>query len=485
MADIAVTQGVRKGSHIFKGPDGHSYYYNKTMKGGRISLECVCRKWRNVWCRGRASVDSNGCQFRCTQRHTYHNKQHFQTQKFRFAVLSRCRKGDFTSFRQIYNEERRMMPPEIMRSVCANLPFVTIRPAMDRARRTSLPHIPRTLPDLAEMLSSNEHSGLANTLDGEDNIFAASGGDRNEGTAFVIFASKRMLDELAKTKKIFADATFCTPTGLECRQIWNLVKLRKHHIVPMVRVLMQKKNQTTYDLILQKLKDLRPSFRPREAMCDFEDAQINALKAQFPDILIHGCLFHSSKAIAGKAKKLRLGRFVRQNHSANSVTRSMCGLAFLPGNQIESGYKKLKRRAVREHVYNRLKSLFDYFEQYWLRRADILSVYNCPDRTNNACESDNRTLRAALKFKHPSVFCLLKGFLELEDDATQDIAVLDAVNKASRKRRSSVLANDQKIKDLLQELSEKSISCTDFLRRVSRSIQASYNRGFGFDDDFS
>lgn len=449
-----------------------------------MSLECVCRKTKNVWCRGRASVDSSGCDFRCTQRHTYHDKKHFLRQQFRFSVLSRCRKGDFTSFRQIYNEERRKLPANIGRSVCAHLPFVSLRPAMARARQVSLPCLPKTIPDLAGMLSSEDYAHLAKTLDEEDNIFAASGGCRENGTAFLILASDRMLDELARSKKIFSDGTFCTPAGMECRQIWNLVKLRKHHILPLARVLMQTKSQATYELILEKLKELRPRFRPSEVMCDFEAAQENAWLSKFPNARVHGCLFHSSKAIAGKAKKLKLKKLIRANHSANSIIRSMCGLAFLPSNSIGRGLKKLERRAKREDVWTRLEPLFKYFRKYWLRRAHILSVYGCPDRTNNACESDNRTLRALVKYKHASVFCFLRGVLESEDNAVQDIVVLNIPKKASRKRRSSVLANDSKVVDLVDGLQNGDFSCTDFLRKVSRTVQSSYNRGLGFEDDF-
>lgn len=75
-----------------------------------MSLECVFRKKKDIWCRGRASVDAQGTGFRVTQPHTFpHHKQHYLNRRFRHAVLSRCRKGDFTPLRQIYNEERRKL----------------------------------------------------------------------------------------------------------------------------------------------------------------------------------------------------------------------------------------------------------------------------------------------------------------------------------------------------------------------------------------
>ncbi|KAK3923979.1 Protein stu1 [Frankliniella fusca] len=410
---------------------------------------------------------------------------HFLRQRFRYQVLSRCRNGDFSALRLIYNEERGKLQPHITRAICASLPFVTLRPAMARARLQNLPRIPRTLSALADMLSSEEHKGLAQTLDKLDSIYAGSGGSEQQGTSFVILASKRMLAQLRRCQVAFSDATFCTPAGLECRQVWNIVKLRNHRIIPMVRVLMQTKSQRTYELVIDKLKELCPGFNPLEIMCDFEPAQEQAWNVHFPNAQVHGCLFHSCKAISGKAKKLRLKRLIEQNHSANSVVRSMTGLAFLPSNLIKGGLRKLARRAAQENVWPQLRGLFTYFRNYWLRRTDILSVYNCPDRTNNACESDNRTLRNAIKFKHPNIFCFLKGVLELEDDSTQDVVVMNGGLKASRLRRASVLGNDAKVVNLTRDLREGHISCTDFLRRVSRTVQVPFNRGLGLDDDFA
>ena len=124
--------------------------------------------------------------------------------------------------------------PDIAGRVCASMPYHSLRPAMQRARSKCLPPIPRTIPELVEILTSPETQHLGMTLDGEDHIYAGSGGDVTTGTAFVILASKRMMSRLARVRKLFADGTFCTPAGLECRQIWNLVTLRRHHVRPIL-----------------------------------------------------------------------------------------------------------------------------------------------------------------------------------------------------------------------------------------------------------
>lgn len=226
-------------------------------------------------------------------------------------------------------------------------------------------------------------------------------------------------------------------------------------IVPLARVIMQTKNQRTYELVLRKMVEIIPRFDPEEVMCDFEPAQENAVRTVFPRAAVHGCLFHSTKvrifvynlvyhrnvtcfllnifftifllffcflsiwwfglnfvilflqAIGKKARKLRLVSLIRRNHLANSIVRSMCALALLPSHDIPAALGKLARHAKREGVWDALHRLFLYFKTYWLRRKSILSVYECDDRTNNACESDNRTFRDSVKVKHANIFCFL------------------------------------------------------------------------------
>lgn len=117
--------------------------------------------------------------------------------------------------------------------VCASMPYHALQSAMQRARAKCFPHLPRTIPELVEILTSAEHQYLGQTLDGKDHLYAGSGGDVTQGTAFIILASKRMMSRLARVNKLFADGTFCTPAGLKCRQVWNLVTLRRHHVRPI------------------------------------------------------------------------------------------------------------------------------------------------------------------------------------------------------------------------------------------------------------
>ena len=105
---VRAAAGVRDGSHIIEGHDQHTYHFNRVMTGGRISLRCSFAKTKEFFCRGRASVDSSGRNFKATQPHTHPKQTHFfEARKFRTKVLDRCKSGDWAPLRVIYNQERR------------------------------------------------------------------------------------------------------------------------------------------------------------------------------------------------------------------------------------------------------------------------------------------------------------------------------------------------------------------------------------------
>lgn len=101
---VSIEDGIRQGTHFIHGPDGYSYHFNREMKGGRLSLECL--SYRST-CRGRASVNGEGREFRQTQRHNHAPDWCLlHERRFRSAVLSRCRNGDTETLRTIYDQER-------------------------------------------------------------------------------------------------------------------------------------------------------------------------------------------------------------------------------------------------------------------------------------------------------------------------------------------------------------------------------------------
>jgi len=105
---------------------------------------------------------------------------------------------------------------------------------MVRARRENLPPVPHSLSELATLLENPNHEFLVKTLDGQDVIYMGKFGYSAHGTRCVMLASRRMLQYMSSPDspvlQVLSDATFCVPTALNCRQVWNIVTLRRNHV---------------------------------------------------------------------------------------------------------------------------------------------------------------------------------------------------------------------------------------------------------------
>ena len=71
-------------------------------------------------------------------------------------------------------------------------------------------------------------------------------------------------------------------------------------------ILLKNKTQITYLDALKELLDQssRENFilKPKEVICDFELAAINAVKQVFPNVVVKGCHFHFCQALKKNIK---------------------------------------------------------------------------------------------------------------------------------------------------------------------------------------
>lgn len=284
-----------------------------------------------------------------------------------------------------------------------------------------------------------------------------------------------MLRYMRRVRLVFSDGTFVVPVNLGCSQIWVLVTVRLNKLIPLGWVLMQSRLTECYIVALQAIRQLVPEFRPNEIMCDFEPAEQAAWGHVFPNAERYGCYFHHCKATTEMANELHLTALLRENMLADSVVRSLCAIPLLPTEHLARGFASVLRRAMR-HGLDELGPLFAYYLRTWLSpaRLRILSVYDSENRTNNVCESHNRTLRAEVKVHHPNIFQLIAAFVRYEDIVKQDLNGLNAGIRG-RSRRISALTNDRRIKAFTEDFEEGNISIGSFLRRASRRIQNVYN----------
>ncbi|OWZ07445.1 hypothetical protein PHMEG_00020157 [Phytophthora megakarya] len=237
---------------------------------------------------------------------------------------------------------------------------------------------------------------------------------------------------------LFVDGTFrCVPdTFAQCVVIMVHDRGTKLY-VPVFFVLCTAKTYDTYWNLLQFVSNAcGEPIKPKEVVCDFEAALINAVSDWFPQAAVIGCLFHFKQACKRRMMKDR-------------VHEDQVKVAMLPGfldmltviehDKIASlGIPWVKRaiqeRCIKDNInYTGTKwaTFWKYFERTWLKlfppKFWNVHGYSNPivARTNNPLERFNRELNAAFGTPHPS----LPRFIQtVEDIARRRVLLRDDIN---------------------------------------------------------
>ena len=154
----------------------------------------------------------------------------------------------------------------------------------------------QTLAGSALPLTSSEMAfprELTKTFKGDQFLIYDSGRIEKR---IVIFATRRNLERLSKSRQWYANGTFKTVLLL-FHQLYTVHRLRKNDSLPLVFGLLPDKTEETYTKFLQEIKNIEPSCAPLSIRIDFERAMMNACLKEVLNIEINGCFFHFSQCI--------------------------------------------------------------------------------------------------------------------------------------------------------------------------------------------
>ncbi|XP_034233004.1 uncharacterized protein LOC117640562 [Thrips palmi] len=470
--------GFKAGSRVFYTSDGFYYYKNRTMNGGRVSLECtINRKSTGARCPGRASCNNRGTELKVTTPHNHAGSKSFKEKRqLRSAILDRCRTRDPSAYHEIVAQESQGYPRRIRVGNDHN----TLRSAMRRARLSRYPKIPSTISELGELLRKRKNRQITRTQDGRQNIYFGSVGSSRRKTRCVIFMSKRQQARLRRAKKLFADGTWdARPSKPNSRQLFTISTCTKDKRgLPLAFVLMQSRTQPAYEELLSTLRDC--GCDPRVVHTDFEVAQYNAWKTVFGrQLRVEGCLYHYVVRLREKAKKLRLAQLLKRNRRADSIVKSCNALPLLPSHRIRKGLATIERRARRNGLHGQLAPFFQYMRTTWIPRRNIMSVCYSEDRTNNISESLNHALSLAVKQRRPNIWLFIDALVRLEERLAQDLYNLRRGKRVNRLRKTSAVMNDDVIRQMTGSLNTGDISLTTFLKQAAYRVENVWNPVYG------
>ncbi|XP_011696429.1 PREDICTED: uncharacterized protein LOC105455076 [Wasmannia auropunctata] len=137
-------------------------------------------------------------------------------------------------------------------------------------------------------------------------------------------------------------------------------------------------------------------------MSDYEKAAISAMNQKFPAVAIHGCWFHYSQALVRKWQKLGLA-------DAPSELLSMAKtMALAPSDLFEESLNIMEIFSSNlTNKYPAIADFIQYVKNTWLPIASKVSVYGCPNRTNNLVESFYASITRKLGFTSSNLWKFL------------------------------------------------------------------------------
>ena len=167
-----------------------------------------------------------------------------------------------------------------------------------RQKSGNSPSEPSTLVDL---LLPREYRQLK---DGTEFLMYDSGPTNDR---ILIFSTQKNLQYLAESTSIFSDGTFSAAPGKLFSQLYSIhACILSGAVIPLVYALLPNKTMATYNRLFGALKNLQPQFTPIMWMTDFELAAINAIRQNFPGVVITGCFFHMQQCMWRKIQSLGL-----------------------------------------------------------------------------------------------------------------------------------------------------------------------------------
>ena len=167
---------------------------------------------------------------------------------------------------------------------------------------------------------------------------------KEDGQRIIIFCSDWGLGMMSKVKSLHSDGTFKTSAQF-FYQLYIIHSWYKQHMFPSAYVLMTKKSESSYKLVLQELKTaaltLGFELHPSIILTDFELAAINAYKFHFPRASILGCIFHFGQCLYWKI--VDLGMKVEYSNDINlrKWFKKVISLGLVPPDKVCDGFEIL------------------------------------------------------------------------------------------------------------------------------------------------
>ena len=281
----------------------------------------------------------------------------------------------------------------------------------------------------------------------------------------LVFARRRALRDLARSKIWYCDGTFKAALNI-VNQLYTIHYRRHGAVFPGVYILMENRTRETYYSVFSAVKAALPADMrngPELISSDFELAATIAFKEVFPQASEAYCFFHFSQSLWRHMQELGLAaHYVQEDGLERRKEFHSClSLAFVPPNHVLTAFRKLKANVSQD-----MNPLLDYIGKTYVRNTgrrrprypiDTWNVYQRTldqlDRTNNVVEAWHRRLNLLVGKAHPTLYTFLTELQKEEKYVETKREDLEQGNPPPPKH-AKYRRNDERILDVVQRFNE-------------------------------
>ncbi|CAI6359480.1 unnamed protein product [Macrosiphum euphorbiae] len=337
-----------------------------------------------------------------------------------------------------------------------------IRQNLYRARRKSIPKLPKNLRETQEIIMSTT------TLTNRNEEYLLINDFENNITAFSTVTNLKFI---CYQEKIFMDGTF-SYCPKYFYQLFTIHTVNNLHYIPLIFFLLPSKESIVYERALKALIDICESklsikFNPKVCVVDFEKSLHNDIITVWPTIILHGCRFHLSQAWWRKIQNLGLTSEYKNDLSEiGQWLRWIFGLSLLePENVLNlfaNDFMSIKS------TDERVTQFSDYLINMYIDEGATFPPFmwaSCSissERTTNACESFHSAFGKYFYSAHPNIFVFLEVLKLIQ---VQIYIKINSIQKENKIQNSKYKKQKTNIDDHISRY--KYINMFQFVKSVS------------------
>ncbi|KAE9536151.1 hypothetical protein AGLY_007374 [Aphis glycines] len=306
-----------------------------------------------------------------------------------------------------------------------------IRQNLYRARRKSIPKLPKNLRETQEIIMSTT------TLTNRNEEYLIINDFENNITAFSTVSNLK--------KNIYG---------------WDLFLLSEIFLP----IIYDSYKSIVYERALKALIDVCESklsikFNPKVCVVDFEKSLHNAIITVWPTIILHGCRFHLSQAWWRKIQNLGL---------TSEYKKWIFGLSLLEpenvGNLFANDFMSIKS------TDERVTQFSDYLINMYIDEDATFPLFmwaSCSiasERTTNACESFHSAFGKYFYSAHPNIFVFLEVLKLIQ---VQTYIKINSIQKENKIQNSKYKKQKTNIDDHISRYKNGTINMFRFVKSIS------------------